>query len=100
MTRHPMTESHETNQSTPWLWTLPKAAARRLPRAGAARWLEVTEGRVWLTRSGHELQPGDDVWLSAGEHLLLPAGSEWVAEGWPQARVAVLEAPEPTLNAA
>ncbi len=100
MSRQPMTESHEKTPAAPWLWTLPKAAARRLPRAGSARWLAVTEGRVWLTRSGQALQPGEDIWLSAGEHLLLPAGSEWVVEGWPQASVAMLEAPQGAVSAA
>lgn len=99
MSLHPMIEAHEQETSAPWLWTLPRAAARRLPRAGAARWLAVTEGRVWLTRSGQAMQPGEDIWLSAGEQWLLPAGSEWVAEGWPQARVAMLEAPQGALSA-
>ena len=99
MTLPSMTALHEQDSSAPWLWTLPRAAARRLPRAGAARWLAVAEGRVWLTRSGRALQPGEDIWLSAGEQWLLPAGSEWVAEGWPQARVAMLEAPQGALSA-
>jgi hypothetical protein len=63
-------------------------------QASALRWLAVEEGRVWLTRSQQALQPGEDIWLQAGEQLPLPAGSEWVAEGWPEARVVVLEAPE------
>jgi hypothetical protein len=54
----------------------------------------VEEGRVWLTRSQRELAPGDDVWLSAGQRLPLPPGSEWVAEGWPEARVVLLQAPQ------
>lgn len=99
MNAAPMIKPHDL-PTTPWLWTLPKAAARRLPRADSARWLSVAEGRVWLTRSGRALEPGDDIWLSAGEHLLLPAGTEWVVEGWPQARVAMLEAPDRTLSAA
>lgn len=98
MTCQPMIDSHDQDFHAPWLWTLPKAAARRLPRAGRARWMAVTEGRVWLTRSGQDLQPGEDIWLSAGEHLLLPAGSEWVVEGWPQAQVAMLEAPQDGLS--
>jgi len=94
-----MKEPHEPGRPAPWLWTLPRAAARRLPQAASARWLAVTEGRVWLTRSGKRLQPGEDVWLSAGEHLLLPAGSDWVAEGWPQAQMAMLEAPQDEVSA-
>lgn len=99
MNFHPMSELHEPRRPAPWLWALPRATARRLPQAPAARWLAVTEGRVWLTRSGQALEPGEDIWLSAGEHLLLPAGSEWVVEGWPQARVAMLEAPRADLSA-
>ncbi len=94
MKLHPMTKSHETTSPAPWLWSLPAAAARRLQRSSSNRWLAVQDGRVWLTRSGRELQTGEDIWLSAGQHLLLPAGSEWVIEGWPQARVTMLQAPE------
>jgi len=86
-----MTSSH---QSAPWEWTLDSATATRLDAISLPRWLLVTSGRVWLTRSGAGLE-GGDVWLDAGERQLLPAGSEWVVEGWPQARVALLEAPQP-----
>lgn len=85
-----MTSSH---QSAPWEWALEARAATRLPAALLPRWLLVTTGRVWLTRSGAGLE-GGDVWLEAGERHALPAGSEWVVEGWPEARVALLEAPQ------
>lgn len=81
------------HQSAPWEWALEPQAATRLPAAPAARWLLVTAGRVWLTRSGAGLE-GGDVWLQAGERHPLPAGSEWVLEGWPAARVALLEVPQ------
>jgi hypothetical protein len=80
------------HQSRPWEWALDSAGATRLAPAPAARWLLVTDGRVWLTRTGAGLA-GGDIWLSAGERQVLPAGSEWVVEAWPQARVALLEAP-------
>lgn len=83
-----MTSSH---QSAPWEWALEAHVATRLPAAPLPRWLQVTAGRVWLTRTGAGLE-GGDVWLDAGERHALPAGSEWVVEGWPQASVALLEA--------
>lgn len=89
MSTQAMTTSH---QSAPWEWALDGTSATRLAAANAARWLVVTDGRVWLTRSGAGLE-GGDVWLGAGERLPLPAGSEWVAEGWPRARLELLEAP-------
>ena len=86
-----MTSSH---QSAPWEWALEASAATRIDAVGTPRWLLVTSGRVWLTQSGAGLE-GGDVWLAAGERHALPAGSDWVVEGWPQARVALLEAPQP-----
>ena len=85
--------------AAPWEWPLKPHSATRLAAEGHARWLAVTEGRVWLTQSG--VGPdGEDVWLAAGERHLLPAGTEWVVEGWPQARIELLEAPAPRLSAA
>ena len=46
-----------------------------------------------LTRSQHSQQPPEDLWLGAGDRVALPAGSDWVAEGWPEARVVVMQAP-------
>jgi hypothetical protein len=82
----------------PWEWPLRRSQATRLAAAPVARWLQVTSGRVWLTESGAGPE-GDDVWLRAGERQLLPAGSEWVIEGWPEARVEVLEVPLAAVNA-
>ena len=86
--------AHDTARQSPWQWRLSSRTVQRLRPAPALRWLAVEEGRVWLTRSQQALQPGEDIWLSAGQQLPLPAGSEWVAEGWPEARVVVLEAPQ------
>ncbi len=94
MNTRTMTIPHDGARPAPWLWTLDSRHAQRLRAAPAARWLAVEEGRVWLTRSQRELEPGEDVWLSAGQGLPLPAGSEWVVEAWPAAKVAVLEAPQ------
>jgi len=85
-----MTISHQ--RAAPWEWSLAPRAATRLAAVDGTRWLLVTSGRVWLTQSGAGPY-SDDVWLAAGEHYALPAGSEWVVEGWPEARVELLEAP-------
>lgn len=87
-----MTVLHQQQDSSPWEWRLASATATRLPASDLPRWLTVTSGRVWLTQSGAGPE-ADDVWLAAGERHALPAGSEWVVEGWPEARVTVLEAP-------
>ena len=89
-----MTFPHDFGLATPWQWRLSSRQVQRLRPAPGLRWLAGEEGRVWLTRSQQVLEPGEDVWLSAGQRLPLPAGSEWVAEGWPEAKVVVLESPE------
>lgn len=88
-----MTNAHDTSGVQPWQWRLDSRRAQRLAPAPALRWLAVEEGRVWLTRSQRSLQPPEDLWLSAGDRVPLPPGSDWVAEGWPEARVVVLQAP-------
>ncbi len=93
MATEPMTNLHETTVPSPWQWRLSSRCVRRLRAAPVLRWLAVEQGRVWLTRSQQTLEPGEDLWLSAGQRLPLPAGSDWVAEGWPEARIVVLEAP-------
>jgi len=79
-----MTNGHQTTQLA-----LAPSRAARLASSAHARCLQVTSGRVWLTRSGAGLE-GDDVWLSAGDQMPLPAGTEWVAEGWPEAHAEVV----------
>ena len=88
-----MKKLHQTGVAAPWQWRLEARRARRLPAAPVTRWLAVEEGRVWLTRS-QQAGPWlpEDVWLRAGERLPLPAGSEWVAEGWPEARIVLMQA--------
>jgi hypothetical protein len=92
-----MTSAHQT--TAPWEWPLAPAQVTRVVAGRRPRWLAVIEGRAWLTQSGAGPH-ATDVWLAAGERHLLPAGSEWVVEGWPQARVVVLEAPPPRVSAA
>jgi hypothetical protein len=90
-----MKNAHQSDQ--PWLWALPPRTATRISAGPQARWLRVVEGRVWLTQSGvgeyNAQDRGGDLWLAAGQRHCLPPGAEWVAEGWPQARIEVLEAP-------
>jgi len=93
MSASTMKKLHDTATAAPWQWRLGARSARRLAAAPVARWLAVEEGRVWLTRSQTSQEPPEDVWLAAGERLPLPPGTDWVAEGWPEARVVVLEAP-------
>lgn len=96
MSSSTMQDTHVTGGSAParpWLWTLAPRSAGRIDAAPHGRWLLVECGRVWLTRSDSALQPGEDVWLAAGDRQWLPAGSDWVAEGWPEARWALMEAP-------
>lgn len=92
MPAEPMSTLHQ--RPAPWEWVLEPAGATRLAAAGHARWLRVAEGRAWLTRTGAGL-PGGDVWVQAGQRHLLPAGTEWVVEGWPRARVELLQAAPP-----
>lgn len=94
MDRPAMTHLHHQDPVVPpgSLW-LPRAQARRLRAAPRSRWLAVEVGRVWLTRSCSAASPEADIWLAAGQRQWLAPGSEWVVEGWPDARVAVLEAP-------
>jgi hypothetical protein len=76
----------------PWQWPLLPYSATALPAAPVSRWLEVSEGEVWLT-GGHPGQQAVDVWLQSGQNHPLPACTAWVMQGWPQARVTVLETP-------
>lgn len=92
MRRAPALKVTAAPELAPWEWALPPGQAARLRAAPRARWLRVTAGRVWLTRSGAGLA-GEDHWLASGETLLLPAGSDWVAEGDPSARAVLLQAP-------
>lgn len=94
MTAASMSTTHPLADSAPWQWTLAPRRAQRLAAAPRRRWLAVEAGRVWLTRSQRQLEPGEDLWLSAGERLPLPPGSEWVVEGWPEAKLLVLESPD------
>lgn len=92
-----MTSTHQT--AAPWEWPLAAAQVTRVAAERHPRWLSVTAGRAWLTQSGAGPHAAD-VWLAAGERHLLPAGTEWVVEGWPQARIVVLEAPPRSVSAA
>ena len=76
-----------------WKWALPAGSATRLQATTGPRWLAVTEGTAWLTRTGGGIDRDDDRWLSAGAGVALPAGSEWVIEGRGSAAFALYELP-------
>ena len=88
MNTSPMSNAHQT--TTPWECRLAPRKAATLAAETKPRWLHVEAGCVWLTRANGREQ-AEDIWLGAGESLALPAGSEWVLEGWPQARLSLLQ---------
>lgn len=82
-------------------WQLNPGTVRRLAAARRGRWLEVTSGRLWLTRTGAGPVDGADVWLTPSQRHWLPAGSEWVIEGVgdvPCAAFVLLEAPPVSMS--
>ena len=88
---HPSLMSH-SQESGAAGWTLPEGQAIRLPAHGQARWLEVVEGRLWLTHSARGRQELPlDCWLHASESVQLPAGQDAVLEAWPSARFRLLD---------
>lgn len=90
-----MPESHRQTEARPagrpWEWPLAPGEVRRIEAAPVKRWLDVADGRVWLTPT-REDDLAADHWLAAGERLALPAGTAWVVEAWPSARVALHQA--------
>jgi Protein of unknown function (DUF2917) len=78
--------------AAPWRWEFESAPARPIAPSRQGRWLQVEEGRVWLTETRRRGQAAD-LWLVRGERLFLAAGSAWVAEGFGGAQVSVFQAP-------
>ena len=81
-------------------WQLPRGQVQRLAAAPAGRWLAVTAGRLWLTRSGAGPAREADVWVDAGARQWLPPRTDWVAEGWGDAAFLLLQAPPAQRRAA
>lgn len=82
-----MTQSQQSAVS------LDAGRAQRLAAVQHARWLRVTQGRLWLTHSAQAA--GElplDCWLEAGDSVELPAGQDAVVEAWPSARFELLHA--------
>jgi hypothetical protein len=76
-----MTQAQESTSASA-LWTIDDGEAMRLTIGPGERDLQVTTGRLWLTREGTASQPAEDLWLSAGDTLSMASGTEWVVEGW------------------
>ncbi len=94
MNTWPMIDTHDVaDRRADWTWALPAGSATRLPATQAPRWLTVTSGTAWLTRTGGGADRDDDRWLSAGAGVALPPGSEWVIEGRGSAGFALYELP-------
>ncbi len=95
MNAKPMFESHQN--PAPWSWPLEARRALTIEATTQPRWLRVDGGCVWATEQ--EGGPaGDDIWLDANQSLAVPAGSAWVIQGWPSARISLLEAAPEALS--
>lgn len=84
-----------SGQASAWSVVLPAGTARTIPAASHARWVAVTEGRVWLTLTDSPDGAAGDVWLQPGEGFALGAGIAAVVEGRGAASFQLLEAPRP-----
>jgi hypothetical protein len=95
-----MTSAQQSTPSSNALWGLDGGEALRLDIGPGARQLQVTEGRLWLTREGTPESPSEDIWLAAGESVTLASGGEWVAEGWGATHFQLLVPPQacPTMQ--
>jgi Protein of unknown function (DUF2917) len=91
MNQQLMTPEQQSKPSAQW--AVAPGAALRLSIGPGERELNVTEGRLWLTREGTAQSPAEDIWLQAGDSIALDSGSQWVAEGWGQARFQLLVPP-------
>ncbi len=88
-----MKESQQSKTQASPVWQLAHGHARTLHAVRRTRWLEVVDGRLWVTACGRfGKSVPDDAWISPGEALEIPAGVAVVVEGWPQARFKLLEA--------
>lgn len=89
MSTTPMKELQQSGA----VWQLAPGRSSTLAAASVARWLQVSEGRLWVTTGG---QLGgavpDDAWVLPGQVLEVPAGVSAVLEGWPKASFQLLEA--------
>jgi len=89
-----MIDSHDLSTCrADWSWALPAGNVTRLRAEARARYLAVTCGVAWLTRTGDGAEPSEDRWISAGGGMALPAGSEWVVEGRGSAAFALYQLP-------
>jgi hypothetical protein len=89
-----MTSTQQSTARSMALWALGGGEALRLDVGPGARALQVTEGRLWLTREGTPQSPPEDIWLTAGDIMALDSGSQWVLEGWGATRFQLLVPPQ------
>lgn len=76
-------------------WRLAPGVSRRLTIGPGPRWLQVADGRLWLTVTGGGGAMGQDHWLAAGEALRLDSGTEVVLEAsGGEARFELLVSPQ------
>ena len=70
---------------------LQKDQVVRLAPAGHRRWLQVLEGRVWVTVTAREGEASEDATLAAGDSVELSAYDDAVVEGLSAARFQLVE---------
>ncbi len=88
-----MTNVQQSVEAEAGQWALPAGEAVRLSIGPGPRELHVTQGRLWLTRTGSARAPAEDLWLEAGDTLAMESGSAWVIEGWGATRFQLLVPP-------
>ena len=93
MTPSTMTFAHEPEAS----WRLPARQLLTLAPAAEARYLAVSRGLLWATRSASRLDEPvpQDVWLAAGDGTWLAPGTGWLIEAEADAAFALRQAPRP-----
>ena len=77
------------------VWQLTPGEVLHLRIRPGARRLEVTDGRVWLTRMPTGVAPEEDIWLGAGDSVELPSGTDILLDAHPHGSFRLLVPPQP-----